>query len=403
MQNRGFAHLAILAGISTLPPLSIDMNLPAIPDIEAAFGVAQGQGSLTLSLFLLGFAVAPLLGGPLSDRFGRKPVLLAALMLNTLAALACTLHGSFHFLLFSRLVQGIASGVCILAPLAILRDTLTGAEARKQFSAIMFVGGVAPLVAPILGGLVLLYTGWAAIYGVQGGLGLALFILVLMRVPESLPPEKRNTTSAGKLFAGYAAIFRSPHFLGLALPQALAFACIFSYIAGSPGFMLGELGLSEQAYSLIFALTSFGVMVGAFASGLLGRREIRVGRILGFALTLMTLAAASVFLLTWSRAGGLAVLLPLLFLVMTCFGIIQPNAMSEAVAPWGHMAGTASGAVNSLQMLAGAGASALAPLLNTVWEPGKAMGLSILCAALLSAGIYLFFGKIQKNRTPSAP
>lgn len=403
MQNRGFAHLAILAGISTLPPLSIDMNLPAIPDIEASFGVAQGQGSLTLSLFLLGFAVAPLLGGPLSDRFGRKPVLLVALMLNTLSALACTLHGSFHFLLLSRLVQGIASGVCILAPLAILRDTLTGAEARKQFSAIMFVGGVAPLVAPILGGLVLLYTGWAAIYGVQGGLGLALFILVLLRVPESLPPEKRNATSAGKLFGGYAAIFRSPHFLGLALPQALAFACIFSYIAGSPGFMLGELGLSEQAYSLIFALTSFGVMVGAFASGLLGRREVRVGRILGFALTLLTVAAASVFLLTWSRAGGLAVLLPLLFLVMTSFGIIQPNAMSEAVAPWGHMAGTASGAVNSLQMLAGAGASALAPLLNTLWTPGKAMGLSILCAALLSAGTYLFLGKIQKNPTLSAP
>ncbi|EGB14435.1 drug resistance transporter, Bcr/CflA subfamily [Pseudodesulfovibrio mercurii] len=398
MRKRGLAHLAILAGISTLPPLSIDMNLPAIPDIEATFGVARGQGSLTLSLFLLGFACAPLLGGPLSDRFGRKPVLMTALLLDTLAAFACTVHGSFHFLLLSRLIQGIASGVCILAPLAILRDTMTGPEARKQFSAIMFVGGVAPLAAPLLGGLILLYTGWSAIYAVQGLLGLSLFVLVALLVPESLPPDRRNTVGAAKLLGGYATIFRSPQFLGYALPQALGFGCLFSYIAGSPAFVLGEMHLSEQAYSLVFALTSFGVMVGAFLSGLVGRREIRVDRILAVSLGVMTLAAGSVFVLTWYHAPELPLLLPPLFLVMACFGVLQPNAMSEAVAPWGHMAGTASGAINSLQMLTGAGASALAPLLNTVWAPGKAMGLAMLCAALLASGLYVVFGRARRNR-----
>ncbi len=393
IQRSSLAYIAILAGIAALPPLSIDMNLPAIPDIEAAFQVAPGQGSLTFSLFLLGFSVAPMLGGPVCDRYGRRPTLLVALFANILAAFACTLGFSFSLLLVSRLVQGTACGVCVLVPLAMLRDTYSGSGARKKLSAIMFVGGVAPLVAPILGSGVLLFWGWPVIYGVQGGLSLVLFICILFGIEETLPQRPRNSVNAATILRGYKSIFTSPRFLGFALTQAFCFGCLFSYIAGSPGFMLGQLHLSEQHYSLVFALTSLGVMAGSCASGILGRREIPARRIISMGLGLMTIATGVISILLWRESTQLLVLVPLLFLVMSCFGLIQPNAMSEAVAPWSNMAGAASGALTCLQMLVGAAVSALSPVLAGLMAPGKAMSLSMLGAALCATTCALLLGR----------
>jgi DHA1 family bicyclomycin/chloramphenicol resistance-like MFS transporter len=404
IKQSSFAYTAILAGIGALPPLSIDMNLPAIPEIEAVFQAARGQGSLTLSLFLLGFSVAPLLGGPLSDRYGRKRTLLVALLLGALAAFGCALGASFHLLLLARLIQGVACGVCVLVPLAIVRDTQTGAAARRKLSAIMFVGGVAPLLAPILGGWLLLAGGWlllaggwASIYGVQGALSLVLFGLVAAGVAETLPPEKRNRIDAKSMVAGYRSLFSSPRFLAFALAQAFAFGCMFSYIAGSPGLMLGEMGLTEQHYSYAFACTSCGVLAGSLVSGILGRWEVHARSIIATALVLMVAAVAAVFVLTWGQGVRLLVLLPLLFVVMGCFGVILPNAMSEAVAPWGNMAGAASGAVNALQMLVGAVVSALTPLLTGWLEAGRAMGLSMLCTVLVAAGVYAALVRVRRS------
>ncbi|OIO00599.1 MAG: hypothetical protein AUJ49_09585 [Desulfovibrionaceae bacterium CG1_02_65_16] len=388
-----FAYTGILAGISALPPLSIDMNLPALPDIENALGVAQGQGSLTLSLFLSGFSVAPLVGGPLSDRYGRRPVLLVALALISLAALCCALTPTFPLLLVARLAQGVACGVCVLMPLAILRDTQAGASARKKLSIIMLVGGVAPLIAPMLGGWILVLLGWQAIYGAQCAMGLALFCLVACGVAETLAQEKRNAISIKTVAAGYGEIFKSSQFMGSALTQALCFGCMFSYISGSPSFMLGELRLSEQIYSLVFACTSFGVMVGVACGGVLARWEVHPRRIIAAGLGSMCVTVLAVFILTWSGVAQISVLVPALFLVMGSFGLIQPSIMSEAVAPFGHMAGAASGAINSLQMLAGALTCAMVPLLAHVLTPGRAMSASMLGAILLAAGFHALLGR----------
>lgn len=395
IKQSSFVYTAVLAGITALPPLSIDMNLPAIPDIEAAFRVAPGQGSLTLSLFLLGFSLAPLFGGPLSDRYGRKPTLVVALLAGALAAWGCALGASFPLLLASRLIQGIACGVCILVPLAIVRDTQTGAAARRKLSSIMFVGGVAPLLAPIVGGWVLLFWGWPVIYAVQGGMSFLLLCCVAPGVAETLPAAKRNSINLAGILRGYRAIFTSPPFLACSLAQSFCFGCMFSYIAGSPGFMLGELHLSEQHYSYVFACTSCGVLLGAVVSGILGRWEVHARRIVLAALALMTLAVAAIFLLTWTRQPSLLVLVPLLFVVMGCFGLLQPSTMSEAIAPWGHMAGAASGAINALQMLVGAGVSAMVPVLTRGLEAGRAMSLSMLCAVVLAVAAYGLLGRVR--------
>ncbi|MGE4539169.1 MAG: multidrug effflux MFS transporter [Desulfovibrio sp.] len=397
IKSTSFAYTTILAGISALPPLSIDMNLPAIPEIEASFQMPQGQGSLTLSLFLLGFAVAPLFGGPLADRYGRRITLLFALATNTLAAFACGLSPSFHILLFSRLVQGIACGVCILVPLAILRDMFSGVDSRKKLSTIMFVSGVAPLVAPIVGGWILFFGKWQAIYFAQGGIGLALFFLVALEIAESLPMEKRIATDVKAIVGGYGKIFTDFQFISLALSQAFYFGCMFSYVSGSPGFMLGQLHLSEQGYSLVFACTTLGVMAGAMTSGILGRWEVHPNRIIMIALSLMAVASTGILYLTYSGNTSLFLLVPLLFVVMGCFGIAQPNVMSEAVTPWGNMAGTVSGALNTLQMLGGVCSSTTILLLTRYFHPGRAMGIAMVCAACLAVACYGLLGRFARQ------
>lgn len=388
LKTDNFSFTLLIAGLSTLPPLCIDMNLPAIPALEAAFQVAQGQGALTFSLFLLGFSIAPVMGGPLADRYGRRPTLLASLLFVSLSAFACMLKASFHFLLFARLVQGIAAGVCILIPLAVVRDTLSGSAARRKLSAIMLIGGLAPLLAPILGGIILTLFGWRSIYGVQGGLGVVLLVAVLLELPETLPADRRLPLNVRRLGTGYKTIFTDKGFLGIALPQAFGFGCLFSYIAGSPGFLVEELHLSEQVYSLVFAGTSAGLVMGSMISGFLGRREVHARPIIAVSLAVMTLAVGSILLITWEGGTSLTLLLPLLLLVMICFGTMIPNTMSEAVSSWESMAGTASGAVNSIQMLVGAGASALVTVLGNVLEPGMTMSASMFCSVLLAGGFY---------------
>jgi len=389
MNPSGFLFFVVLACLGGLPPLSIDMNLPAIPAIEEAFGVAAGQGALTFSFFLLGFAAAPVVGGPLSDRFGRRPMLIASLLLISLAAFACMLDGSFHFLLAARLAQGAACGSCVLAPLAIIRDTLSGAAARRKLSGVMFIMGVAPLAAPIVGTLVLRLGGWRAIYGVQGGLGLILLLVIIFGFAETLPPERRVSLKAGDLVRRYRTLFSNRAYLGLALPMAFSFGCMFSYIAGSPGLMLKEMGLSEQIYSLAFAFTSLGIMGGSVVSAFLGRHEVPTRVIVAWALVVMILTVGAIVLFTWEAGAGLILLLGLFFVVLLCFGLIQPNAMSEAVAPWAEMAGTASGGLNSLQMLVGAGAGGLVTLLAGALPPGRAMAGAMLAMALLAGAGFL--------------
>ncbi|MCF8027938.1 MAG: multidrug effflux MFS transporter [Desulfobacteraceae bacterium] len=389
IKPNSMAFTVMLAGLTALPPLSIDMNLPAIPPIEAAFGLEPGQGALTLSLFLLGFAFAPLIGGPVTDRFGRKPTLLVALFFNTAAAWGCVMAGSFDLLLVFRMLQGTAAGVCILMPLAVVKDTLIGADARRQLSRIMFVVGLAPLLAPIIGSWVLSISGWRSIYGVQGGLGILLFFGVGAGFAETLCPEQRLALNFRQIANSYKAVFTNRTFWSFAIPMALSFGCMFAYIAGSPGLLLGKLNLSAQSYSFVFALTAFGLMIASYISSWLGRIGVSPRSIISPGLVLMAAAAGGALMLALSQSIQVVTIVPLLFTVMFCFGLIQPNAMAEAVNPFSHIAGTASGVVNALQMLAGSISSAFVTFLGGFLDPGLAMTGVMACTVLLAGGFYV--------------
>ncbi|SHL05789.1 MFS transporter, DHA1 family, bicyclomycin/chloramphenicol resistance protein [Desulfatibacillum alkenivorans DSM 16219] len=388
IKPQSLLYTGMLAGLASLPPLSIDMNLPAIPAIEASLGVASGQGALTFSLFLLGFAIAPIVGGPVADRFGRRPTLLLSLLFTSIAAFSCMIAPSFRTLLIFRLIQGIASGICILLPLAIVRDTLSESEAPKLLSRIMLVVAVAPLIAPIIGAWVLSWSDWRTIHAVQGGLSTLLLLLTAMGFEETLEEDRRTPLSMRQIGSAYAEIATSKTFLGFSFLMAFTFGCMFSYISGSPGLLQVQLGLSENLYSLVFAFTSFGIMCGSYISYRLGKRDVPARSIINRGLACMVVAVAAALVLVLNGFVHLETMAPALFLIMMCAGTIQPNCMAEAVAPLPHIAGTASGALNSLQMFIGSAASACVTFLTGYFTPALAMMISMACSIALAFAVY---------------
>ncbi|MEX2629594.1 MAG: multidrug effflux MFS transporter [Tistlia sp.] len=381
-------YTALLASLSALPPISIDMNLPAIPAIEASFGEPSGQGALTLSLFVTGFLIAPLVGGPLADRFGRRPALLGALLAFSLASLACAAAPTFLTLLLARFVQGTVAGLGVVLPLAIVRDVFEGASARRRLSQITAMIGVAPLVAPALGSLVMLAGGWRAVYALQAGWGALMATTVVLLFAETLPVERRQPLNPGQLLRNYLSVLGSREFLGYTLVFAFGFAALFAYISGSATVVIEDLGLSEFWFSAIFAVTSFGLILGSLLSARISGLGIPTRRLT--VLCLAGSAACSGVALGAALGGWLSigVLVPCIFGMVFAFGLMAPNITHAAIQPLPHMAGAASGMMRSLQMLAGAAAGGLVALLIGPLPAAVAMAGVMLLSALLALAIY---------------
>ncbi len=392
LKPSSMGYTAFLASLSALPPISIDMNLPAVPAIEASFAEPTGNGALTLSLFVTGFLIAPLIGGPLADRFGRRPALLGALLAFSLASLACAAAPSFTTLLAARFLQGTSAGLGVVLPLAIVRDVFEGATARHRLSQVTAMIGVAPLAAPALGSLVMLGGGWRAIYASQAAWGALMATVVALLFVETLPAERRQPLNPGRLLRNYLAVLGNRAFLGYTLVFAFGFAALFAYISGSATVMMDGLGLTEFWFSAVFAVTSFGLILGSLLSARLSRLEIPARRLA--LLCLLGTGACAVTALAAALAGLLdvAVLVPCIFGMVFAFGLMAPNISHAAIHPLPHMAGAASGVMRSLQMLMGAGAGALVTLLIGPLPPAVAMaGVMVLAvaAALVVYGLLL--------------
>lgn len=389
LRRQSLTLTAFLAALSALASLSIDMGLPGIPALEAALPSAAGQGALTLSLFMVGFAVSPLVAGPFSDRFGRRRSLLIGLVAFTASALVCAAAPTFGTLLGARLVQGAVAGLCVTQPLAIVRDLLDGADARKQIAQVAVVLGLSPLAAPVLGGVVMAWGGWRTIYFVQAAISALLFAWTLVAFPESLPLRRRQRLDVRQVSRSYRAVFGNRTFLGYALVYAVGFGALFTYVAGSPDVFIGEFGLSERAYSGAFALTAFGLVLGSLLNSRLtttpGRRVLQVGLAVGLTCSLVALGLAATGHLT---AG---VLVGLVFAVMIAFGAISPTANHEAIQPLPHVAGAASGSIRSVQMGMGASASAAFTVLAGGLFPDPAVAMTVQMSALMLAtvGVYV--------------
>lgn len=273
---------ALLAGLGALGPFAIDTYLPAFNGIAAAVGASPAQMQQTLSAYLFGFAFMSLFHGALSDALGRRPVVLAGLAVFTLASAGCALSQTLGQLVAFRTLQGLSAGAGVVVSRAIIRDLFPPAEAQKVMSQVTLFFGVAPAVAPLVGGLLFDRLDWHAVFWFLAAVGALLLACHARLLPESLPPAQRQPLRLRPLLAGYAELLADPRFLALALASGVPFNGMFLYVMAAPAWLGGQLGLAPTQFFGFFVLNIAGIMAGAWWSGRLAgklppARQVRRG------------------------------------------------------------------------------------------------------------------------------
>ncbi len=350
------AYLIFLGGLAGLPALSIDMGLPSLPGIVASLTTTVGQAGSTLSLFVLGFAFAPIVSGPLADRYGRRPVLLGGLAMFVAAALLSSVAGSIGQLLLFRCVQGAGAGAASIMPMAIIRDAFRGTAAHRSLAHVTLVRGIAPAIAPVLGTVVLFVGDWRTINLALTGAGTALLAAAWFGFGETREGTRVDLTPRAILHA-YGSVLSDTRIVANALFQAFSFATMFAWVAGAPLIVIGLFGIGPSGFSLIFAATSLSIMAGSWLCGRIAGRAGLAEAALGA--TVAAVLASTVALAALSRGGvpPLPLLMPLLLVANFGFGMIAPTAWHRMMGPRPELAGYVSAFGSGVQMLAGAGAS----------------------------------------------
>lgn len=360
-QRRPSAELVLLIGaLSAFAPLSVDMYLPGLPAIATDLGASPAEVQLTLTACLLGLAFGQLIAGPLSDTYGRRRPLLGGLALYTVASLLCAVAPSIWVLVGLRVAQGFGGAAGIVISRAVVRDHVAGSAAARFFALTMLVNGLAPILAPVIGGQLLLVTAWQGVFVVLGAIGALLFLFAATRLRESLPPERRRSGRVADVAHSYRGLLGDRVFMGYVLSAALAFAAMFSYISASPFVIEDLFGQSPQMFSLFFACNALGIVVTSQVSGML------VGRVAPTRIMttgLLIAATGGALLVVAAVAGlGLAGILVGFFLVVASYGLVAPNAAALALADQPHQAGSASALLGASQFLVGAVAAPLVGL-----------------------------------------
>ena len=277
-----WALAMLLACLGTLGPFSIDTYLPAFSGIAASLGATPAQMQQTLSAYLFGFALMNLFHGALSDSFGRRPVVLIGLALFTLATLGCALSQTIAQLVFFRALQGMSAGAGVVVSRAIIRDMCPPDEAQRLMSQVTIFFGVAPAIAPVLGGFLFVHLGWHSIFWLLVGVGVLLLGINLRFLPETLHVDDRQSFAPGPLLRAYAELVRNPRFVLLVFASGVPFNGMFLYVLSAPEWLGTHLGLGPTQFFWFFGLTIAGIMAGAFVSGRLAgrvppKRQIRYG------------------------------------------------------------------------------------------------------------------------------
>ena len=383
------AFTFLLGALATLASFATDMGLPVLGEMAASLGVAPGRAALSLSVFMAGFALGPLVFGPVSDHVGRRPVLLTGVaafaVFGALGAFSRTLGA----VLLWRFLMGIGAGSCQVLVVAIVRDLFTGVEARVRQSYVNLAAGIAPIIAPTLGVAVATLGGWRAIYGALAGGGIVLTTIAALRLGESLPPTTHERFEVRRALAGYERVLRHRVSIGYAAVIALNFGSLFAYVSGSSLVLIGILGVSRRVYGLLFAITSFGLMVGALSNARLSRQGVPHARLIAWGLGIIVVTSVMLLALTLLGAITPAVLVGLAVVGFVGQGMVRPNAVQGALEPVPESAGVASAVVSGLQMLIGGISSAIV----AAWFDGRSaisVTATMAITALMSATVYRF-------------
>jgi len=401
-------NIVVLGMLSTFGPISLDLYLPALPQLAAELETSTSAAQLTLTACLIGLAVGQIVAGPMSDRFGRKRPLMIGLIAYALASLACAFAWSISVLLVLRLVQGLAGAAGIVIARAVARDLHEGRALVIFFSRLVLVSGLAPVIAPVLGGQLNRVMTWRGIFGVLAVIGVVLVLAGWLGLKESLPPEKRIVGGLTVTLRGFGLLIRDRFFVGVALAAGLVGASMFSYIAGATFVLQKIYGLSPQGFSLAFGVNSLGILGSAQLSARLTRRysPLRVlAAGLAVNLTGALCLAASVLL-----GLGLPFVLVSLFVMVSAIGMVLPTSTALALANYPERAGTASALLGLLQYLVGGLAAPLVGLGGEdtavplgVVAASASLGASLVFAALVVPPILARRRTVELSHAPEPP
>lgn len=375
----------VLGLLSTFGPISLDLYLPALPQLADDLQASPSSAQLSITACLLGLAAGQLVAGPLSDQLGRRRPLVAGLALYMLASLACAFAPTITVLLVLRLVQGLAGAAGLVIARAVARDLYSGDRLIVFFARLMLISGLAPVIAPVLGGQLARVMDWRGIFGVLAAFGVVLLLAGAFQLPESLPPERRTAGGLRSTVGGFVPILRDRHFVGAALASGFAGASMFAYIAGATFVLQRIHGLSAQEFSFVFGANSLGIMAMSQLGGRLATRR-PPHRVLGLGLVL-NLTGAMALAVTVVLGLPLPFLIGSLWVMVSAVGLVFPTAMALALADYPHRAGSASSLLGLGQYAFGA---FVAPLVGIAGEhTAVPLGLVALGASLAAMTAFL--------------
>ncbi len=355
--------IIILGSLSAIGPFSIDMYLPGFPAVARDLGTDIEHVALSLSSYFVGISAGQLLYGPLLDRFGRKKPLLFGLALYAAAAIACAFAPSINALIALRLLQALGACAGMVAGRAVVRDLFHVNETAKIFSTLMLVMGIAPIIAPSIGGIVTSTLGWRYIFLLLTLFATAMLVTVARFFPESKSPDASVSLRIDAVFHEYRIILRTPSFVTYAVAGGLVSAGMFAYISGASFVFMNVFGFTAMQFGQFFAVNAFGLVAGSQLNTLWlrKRKSAQIVPIVGGALFAVTIALSASNYLT---GGSLTGTIVSLFFYLPLLGFMNPNTAALSLAPFTKNAGSASALLGAVQMLAGAGASALVSALH---------------------------------------
>jgi MFS transporter, DHA1 family, multidrug resistance protein len=377
--------------LSMFGPLSSDMYLPALPSLTRSLHASASAAQLTLTASVLGIALGQLFAGPISDARGRRLPLLVGLVGFSVTSALCAISPSIWELIGVRFLQGLAGGTGIVIARAVVRDLFDGVTAARMFATLVMMSGIAPIFAPLIGGQVLALSSWRGVFVVLAGIGVLLLVLALVRVPETLAPDRRHTGGLRQTLRVFRRLAIDPNFAPFAASYAIGFGAMFAYIAGGSYVLENVYKISPQAFSAVFAANSIGLAsVSQISRRLVGRTGPRPLLRVGLCVTAIGAVATLIVCMThadvWLLIGSL-------FVLVSSQGLVLPNGMAAAM-------GSQPGALGSASGLIGLGQFGIGALIAPIVGVGGAhdplpMGIVMVACAGLALGINLVFVRRQ--------
>lgn len=386
-----WAATLTLGLMTAMTPLATDIYLPAMPAMARDLGASAATTQLTLSIFMLGFALGQVIYGPLSDRLGRRPTALVSFAIFAAGSLACTLAPDMPSLLVARVVQAAGGAGPVVIARAMARDFYDGPEAGRELSRMAAIMGFTPMVAPMIGAGLLSIAGWRSNFAFVAAVAMAFGLYLTLRLPESLRARRDEKLSLASLFGGYGELLRAPGFRVYMGLNALAFAGLFAFISVGTFILQGVYGLSEKAFAAVFGAGCLAYVSGSYLSSRVMRRY-GLTRSIAIGVTLLATGGLAMLAAALTTTSAVALMAPML-VYWGGVGFVLAASMASAMAPYPHRAGAASSCLGLAQTLFAAAVGALLGHALT----GSALPLPI-CNALTGCSALALFLLSRKAR-----